>query len=220
MHFFSFVHKWWGQLLIFVLLCAGILGGLVLYSWRDGVSKDKSAVINNYVRVTDYADPSFGDIDAPIQIYEFADFGCPYCLQMAQMMPEIVEAFGGKVRWVFKDFPIVELHESSQMAAEAGQCAFAQDKFLEIYELLFSEQPDQSKDNMYYFAEKAGLDMAKFRECFDSRRYKSEVESDLREGIGLGINGTPTWVINGTKFSGVIDKQQFMVLINEALKKP
>ncbi|MEZ4516708.1 MAG: thioredoxin domain-containing protein [Chloroflexota bacterium] len=153
---------------------------------------------------------SIGDLDAPVVIVEFTDFQCPYCgRHFQQTFPEIQSNYidSGLVRYVFKDFPLTNIHPQAELAAQAARCGGEQDGYLEMHHLLFnnqqvwSGQPDAA-ETFVGFAEEAGLDADSFRSCLESAKYEDAVATDLAEGVSLGVNGTPAFFLNGYFLSG------------------
>jgi len=163
-------------------------------------------------------DPAWGPKDAAVVVQEFADFQCPYCGKFAlQTFPQIKEAYGDKVRFVFRDFPLTSLHGSAQKAAEAGQCAQDQGLFWEFHDLLFENQTALSISDLRGYAESVGADMNKFNDCLDSGRNTREVLVDMQDGAKAGVTGTPAFLINGLLLSGAQPFAQFQQAIDAAL---
>lgn len=139
--------------------------------------------------------PSLGKPDAKVTIVEFSDFQCPYCgRHFAQTMPQIQKDYidTGKVRYVFRDFPIEQLHPQSPKAHEAANCARDQGKYWEMWRQLFSHQRQLAHDDLVGDAAALGLDKAKFTQCLDSGKYAGEVQTSVNEAMRLGASGTPT----------------------------
>lgn len=160
--------------------------------------------------------PSLGPADAPITLVEFADFQCPYCRQWEQQTYQpLLEKYKGKIRFVYRDFPLTQIHPNAQPAAEAAQCANEQGKFWDFHDKLFSSE--NLGDDVYkQYAQELGLDMTKFDECYTSHKYAQAITDDANFAINLGVNSTPTFFINGlaiigaqplSSFTSVIDKE-------------
>ncbi|MBI4215747.1 MAG: DsbA family protein [Parcubacteria group bacterium] len=213
---------WQGQigilLGVFLLLFgAGFLIFFILKTPSGKALKEGKGV--SFSQITDYGDPSLGNQDAPIQVYEFSDFECPYCREASPMMERLVSKFHGLVRFVYKDFPLANIHPHAQRAAEAAQCANEQNRFWEYHDILFKRQEDLSDSKLMVYGKDAGLDMDKFQPCFESRKYKNEVESDFREGLSFGIDSTPTWFVNGHKIVGVLSEAQWGEIFTKILEE-
>lgn len=156
-------------------------------------------------------DPSLGEANAPVTIVEFSDFQCPYCARYATLVfPAIEENYinSGKVRYVFRDFPL-QFHAQAQLASEAAECANEQGKYKEMHDLLFEEQSQwsgnkQAADLVKDYAKQIGLDAAKFNSCLTANKFADEIRKDLIDGVSVGVNGTPAFFINGKLLSGAM----------------
>jgi len=163
-------------------------------------------------------DPAWGPEDATVVVQEFADFQCPYCGKFAlQTYPQIKEAYGDKIRFVFRDFPLSSIHSSAQKAAEAGQCAQDQGLFWEFHDLLFENQSAISESDLRGYAQEVGADVNKFNDCLDSGRNAREVLADMQDGAKAGVTGTPAFLINDLLLSGAQPFAQFQQAIDQAL---
>ena len=146
--------------------------------------------------------PRLGPANAPVQIVEFADYECPYCQQVNSDLKKILDQFGNQVSVVYKDFPL-PMHALAQRAAEGARCAGAQGKFWEFHDFLF----DTKKVQTSFMKEEARalkLDGARFDKCLDSGEESAVVKKDAQEGLRLGIQGTPSFFVNGHFMSGAI----------------
>jgi len=164
-----------------------------------------------------------GDEDAPVTIVEFSDYQCPFCLRYFQeTMPLVKSAYvdTGKVRYVFKDYPITSIHPQASKAAESAECAGEQEAYWEMHDRLFQGQVDDWNNNpdavnvFKSYAEELDLDTEAFNACLDSGRYTDDVATDLNEGARAGVTGTPTFFINGEKFVGAQPFQEFQTIID------
>jgi protein-disulfide isomerase len=138
--------------------------------------------------------PSRGKADAKVTMIEFSDFQCPYCgKHYRETMPKIDEEYikTGKVRYVFRDFPIDSLHPQSPKAHEAANCANEQGKYWDMWNALFSKPRQMSHDDLIARATEVGLDVPRFTQCLDSGKYTAKVNASVQEAINLGANGTP-----------------------------
>ena len=178
---------------------------------------------------TDFEDENvtvMGDPNAPVTIVEFSDYQCPFCQRhvlntMPQLKKEYIDT--GKVRYVFKDFPL-SFHKQAMPAAMAAECAGEQGKYWEMHDKLFNERnkwnenPDV-KNVMKQFAQDLGLDMEQFNQCFDSEKYKDEILADQHEGLAAGVQGTPAFFINGQFLSGAQPYEVFKQVIDKLLEE-
>jgi len=164
-------------------------------------------------------DPAKGSAAAPITIVEFSDFQCPYCARVNPTIKQVEEKYGDKVRLVFRDFPLVQIHRDAAKAAEAGECAHEQGKFWEMHDKLFANQSKLQVEAMKQTATEIGLDAEKFNQCMDSSKYAAEVQKDVDEGSRYGVTGTPAFFINGRMLSGAQPLEAFTEMIDEELAR-
>ena len=164
----------------------------------------------NPASVTPDDDPALGDPDAPVTIIEFSDFQCPYCRQFEQQaFPQIKSEYidTGKVRLVFRDFPLTQIHPNALPAAIAAECAHNQDAFWPMHDRLFNNQNawgQSSNPNEVFigYAEEIGLDVETFRQCVENRETLQEISGDFQDGVDGGVRGTPAFFIGGEMLSG------------------
>lgn len=168
------------------------------------------------VEVSADDDPSKGPADAPVTIIEFSDYQCPFCKKVEATINQIIETYGDKIRFVYRDFPL-GFHQYAQKAAEASECADEQGKFWEYHDKLFENQQAINIENMKRWARDLNLDPDKFDDCLDSGKYASEVQKDLQDGQAAGVSGTPTFFINGKKLSGAQPFSTFKAIIDAEL---
>lgn len=152
-------------------------------------------------------DPILGDKNAPVTLIEFSDYQCPFCGRFyRETLPKIKKDYieKGKVRYVFRDFPILSLHPQAQKGAEAAQCAGDQNQYWEMHDLLFENQRAMSIEDLKGYAKKLGLNMQSFKKCLDEEKYANEVRKDMQEGQTAGVQGTPSFVLGITTKDGMI----------------
>lgn len=167
--------------------------------------------------VTDGGNPFLGPKDAKVTIVEFADYQCPFCARMVPTLKEIVKKYDGKVRWVYRDFPL-DFHDQAMPAAVAASCAGQQGKYFEMHQMLFDNMQTLGADLYKKKAAELGLDAAKFEECQKDPKVREEAMADMGEGQKFGVNGTPTYFVNGRKMGGG-DVREFSRVIEEELAK-
>jgi len=154
--------------------------------------------------------PFMGDDDAAITIVDFSDYQCPYCARLstdivAQLKTNYIDI--GKVKYVFKDFPL-NFHHQALAAAMAARCAGDQDNFWEMHDVIFENQKDWSGQNLAEeifagYAEDLGLNTTSFDSCMEEQKYAKEIEKDKNEGMLNGVKGTPTLFVNGQIMRGL-----------------
>jgi protein-disulfide isomerase len=167
-------------------------------------------------------DPVKGDKNAPITIIEFSDFECPFCSRFnLQTLPQIEKEYisTGKVKLIFRNFPLTMMHPNAQIAAEAAECAHEQGKFWEFHDKIFNNQQLLSLENLKRWAGEVGLNTNKFNQCLDSGKMAKEVQKDLSEGLEYGVTGTPAFFINGKLISGALPFATFKQMLEAELAK-
>ena len=164
-------------------------------------------------------DPSRGSADAPVTIVAFSDFQCPFCQRVAPTLKRVRDAYGDRVRIVWKDFPLTSIHPQAFKAAEAAQCAREQGKFWEYHDRLFGNQQALQVESLKKYAADAGLDAAKFGSCLDTARYAERVQAQMGVGAALGVNSTPAVFINGRLLAGAQPYETFVAVIDEELER-
>lgn len=217
-----------------IVLAAVLISGTLLFaSYRNNPGSQLGAVGNNLggvgaVKVSADDDPFLGEKNAPVTIIEFSDFQCPFCRSFwKETLPLLKSNYidTGKVRFVYRDFPL-SFHPSSHLAAEAGECADEQGKFWKMHDQIFHQQDQQgqgtiqfSKADLIKAAGQIGLETAKFNQCLDSGKYKTEVDKDLADGSTAGVSGTPAFFINGRLLIGAQPFSAFQEVINRELEQ-
>ena len=164
-------------------------------------------------------DPALGAASAPVTIVEFSDFQCPFCQRVAPTLKRVRETYGDKVRIVWKDYPLTQIHPEAFKAGEAAHCAGEQGKFWEYHDRLFANQQALQVDSLKAYAADLGLDAAKFNSCLDSSKYGDRVREGVAQGTRLGVNSTPTVYINGRMLSGAHPYETFAAIIDEELSR-
>ena len=161
------------------------------------------------VKISIDDDPIIGNPDAPITIVEFSDFQCPFCARFhTQTLPSILEEYidQGKVKLVFRDFPIQSIHPNALPASVAAECANEQGKFREMHDTLFEKQNEWNKletdDALSLFSQYAAdmqIDQKSFDSCLSSGKYIPEIKNDLDDGRDYGVSGTPGFFVGNDK---------------------
>lgn len=163
-------------------------------------------------------DPQLGSPDARVTIVEFADFGCPYSRKSSFVLRSLAQQYSEDVRYIYRDFPIVELHPQAERAAEAAECANVQGKFWEYHDKLYLNQTDLSDARLIEYAREVNLDADAFANCLESGQFEAEVAEDYAAGIEAGVRGTPTFFINGNQIPGSIPEDVLDAVIQNILE--
>lgn len=164
-------------------------------------------------------DPSIGSEHAPIVIVEYLDFGCSYCNQSHEVIKKIQKQYSQEVKFIFRDFPVEALHPGAMSAAKAANCAHKQKKYVEMSDYLFSLQGQLQDVDYDIVAKHIGLDTELFQTCFNSKFTETEVLSDQKDALALGVNKTPIFFLNGSKVEGAITYDFFERIIDMTLLK-
>ena len=154
--------------------------------------------------------------NAIVTVEEFADLQCPACRGAQPLVKQIIDKYGQQIRFDFKHFPLRSIHQYTFVAAEAAECAADQGKFWEFEELAYEKQPDLNTKTPTEWAKSLGLDMELFDRCTRSHIKKSEIMADYDEGQKKGVQGTPTFFVNGKKVESKLDT--LSAAIDEASK--
>lgn len=163
--------------------------------------------------------PFRGAAEAPVTIVEFSEFQCPFCSRVQGTLKQLLERYPGKVKLVYRDFPLDSLHPKARLAAEAARCAKDQEKFWEYHDKLFTHFPQAAPDDLKQYAAQLGLDGAKFDSCLSGGVHKAAVQRDFDEGTRLGVTGTPAFFINGRVLTGAQPLEGFVRVIDEELAR-
>ncbi|HXJ20272.1 MAG TPA: thioredoxin domain-containing protein [Polyangia bacterium] len=161
--------------------------------------------------------PAKGPASAPVTLVAFSDFQCPFCSRAVPTVRQLETDYSGKIRIVFKQFPL-PFHDKAHLAAEAALAAKDQGKFWQMHDKMFANQQALDRASLERYAQELGLDMAKFKAALDSGKYKDKVDAEDREGAAVGVTGTPTFFVNGTRLVGAQPIDAFKAVIDKELK--
>ena len=161
--------------------------------------------------------PSRGPADAPVTIIEFSDYQCPFCRRAEPTLEQVLSKYEGKVRFVFRHFPLDRIHPLARGAAEASACAGDQGKFWEYHAALFADGAQLDPAGLDAAATKVGLDPAAFKACIDGHKMQALVDADVKAGEDAGVTGTPAFFINGIPLRGALPAEEFHKVIDEEL---
>jgi protein-disulfide isomerase/rhodanese-related sulfurtransferase len=158
-----------------------------------------------------------GNPDAPVTVVEFGDFECPVCGREEPVAQAIRTKYGNQIRFVFRQFPLIHSHPFAERMAEASECAAEQGKFWEAVEKIYAHQDDLSEEALRRDAAEISLDPARFNQCMTTGAEAARVDRDRKDGLALGVVGTPTFFIGRQVASGVPDLDELSRMIDQEL---
>jgi NhaA family Na+:H+ antiporter len=158
-----------------------------------------------------------GPAGAQVTLVEYGDYECPHCRQVAPIIEQVQERFGGRLRYVFRHLPIATVHPNAQLAAEAAEAAAAQGKFWEMHDRLLEHTGPLDRQQLVRFAEELDLDLERFEREMDEHVYAGRVREDFLSGVRSGANGTPAFFLNGVRYDGPWDLDSLIAEIEKPL---
>ncbi len=158
-----------------------------------------------------------GNPDAPVKVFEFSDFQCPYCQRFHVTMHRLVEEYDGQVAWIFKHFPISS-HPLAYPGALATECAGEQGKFWEMSDKIY-EDKNLNQESFAQFAEEMNLNMDQYNSCIEEERHKEKIASDYNLGVESGVRGTPTNFVNNQAVPGAVPYENMVEIVENILNK-
>lgn len=159
-----------------------------------------------------------GVIDAQVTLVEYGDYQCPYCGEAYPIVKRLQKKMDGDLLFVFRNFPLTEIHPHALAAACAGEAAGLQGRFWEMHDLLYENQARLEDENLIAFARKLKLDVERFRRDLSSNDVTTKLEADFSGGIRSGVNGTPTFYINGVRHDGSYEYEHLLAALQEQLE--
>jgi protein-disulfide isomerase len=158
--------------------------------------------MSRLIRAVDALDWAKGPADAPVTLVEYGDFECPHCAKAWVELQQLERLLEDDLRFVFRHFPLSQLHPHAMLAAEAAEAAGAQGAFWAMHDALFSNQRELEAPALLRYAGQLGLDLVGFGNDLQAHRFRGKVRRDFLEGVRSGVNGTPTLFINGRRYDG------------------
>lgn len=155
--------------------------------------------------VSERRDHIRGSHHAAVTLVEYGDYECPYCGQAHPILQELMDQLGERVRLVFRNFPLAQMHPHAQRAAEAAEAAAAQGRFWEMHDTLYENQGALADEDLVAYAEEVGLNVEQFQVELAQGVYAARVREDFLGGVRSGVNGTPTFFVNGRRHDGAFD---------------
>lgn len=203
-----------GWILTTVIIVGGIAGLVFLSGGPTGSGGNVPAVTTD--------DHLQGPATAPAVVVTYSDFQCPACSAYEPVLKGLKTEFGEKLTIVYRHFPLKTIHKYAEAAARASEAANLQGKFWEMHDLLYDRQRSWSvatniNETLAGYAKELGLDTEKFATDYTGSAVKARVDRDVNDGLGLGVNSTPSFYLNGTKISNPNSQEAFSKLIQEKI---
>jgi len=165
-------------------------------------------------------DHAQGPADAPVTLVEYGDYECPYCGMAYPILKQVQAHFGDRLRFVFRNFPLENVHPHAQHAAEAAEAAADQGKFWEMHDRIFEHQKRLRDEDLRAYAADEGLDADRFAVDLAGHTFAARVREDFMSGVRSGVNGTPTFFVNGVRHDGPWDAEDLIAAVERALGEP
>jgi len=157
-----------------------------------------------------------GPPDAPLTLVEYGDYECPYCGAAYPIVKEAQSRLGQRLRFVFRNFPIATSHPHAEQAAEAAEAAAAQGEFWPMHDLLYENQKRLRDEDLVSYARQLGLDLGRFEQELTAHVHAARVHEDFMSGVRSGVNGTPTFYVNGHRHDDSYDADTLIAALERA----
>jgi protein-disulfide isomerase len=157
-----------------------------------------------------------GPADAAVTLVEYGDYECPYCGAAYPIVKEVQARMGDRLRFVFRNFPITTSHPHAEQAAEAAESAAAQERFWEMHDVLYENQRHLEDEDLRAYAEQVGLDVERFGKELAEHVHAARVREDFMSGVRSGVNGTPTFYINGLRHDDSYELETLLAALESA----
>lgn len=206
------------RIALWLTVIAGIAAAIfIMFKLVDDYSP--SQLTDNSVSESDWVK---GNREARVVLIEYGDFQCAACANYFPTIERLIKEFGDEIAFVYRHFPLKQNHKNAELAAWVAEAAGKQNKFWEMYDILFANQAKWSnqKDaeaNFIKYAESLNLNIEQFQNDLNSKEVKNKVENDFQSGLGSGINSTPTFFLNGQKIRNPRTYDEFRNIINQAI---
>jgi protein-disulfide isomerase len=162
-------------------------------------------------------DHAEGSEDAPLTLVEFGDYQCPYCGEAHPVVKRLQRHFGKRLRFIFRNFPLTQAHPYALVAAEAAEAAALQGKFWQMHNFIYEHQEGLEPDVLPGWAQQVGLDLEAFGRAIKQEKMSERIKEDRTSGIRSGVNGTPCFFINGSRYDGDADYESLKATLDEQL---
>jgi protein-disulfide isomerase len=152
---------------------------------------------------------------APVTLVEYGDYECPHCGAAYPIIKAVQKKLGPKLRFVFRNFPLSNMHPFAELAAESAEAAGAQEKFWQMHDAIYENQDSLGEEMLEELAKELKLDTNRFNSDINTRKYKERVRKDFMGGVKSGVNGTPSIFINGERFDESLDEETLIAFIRQ-----
>ena len=164
-------------------------------------------------------DHTEGPVKAPLTLVEYGDYQCPYCGAAYPVIKRLQREFGKRLRFAFRNFPLTQSHPYALIAAETAEAAALQGKYWEMHDLIYERQEDLGPESLRAWAEEIGLSLEEFGAALRQGDIAKRIKEDRASGIRSGVNGTPTFFINGSRYDGVPEDELLRASLEEELTR-
>ena len=209
---------------VWIVIGVGTAVVAALFAWNwflnKGTAGDALQDAASILTITD-TDWTKGNPDASVVLIEYSDFECPACAAYYPVVKRLVEEYGDRVMFVYRHFPLTNIHHEALSAAFAAEAAGAQGKFWEMHDMLFERQGEwagtaNATEVLFVFAEELSLDMERFANDTDDKTILNNIERSYKDGFSIGVNGTPTFFLNGTRITNPQSYEAFKTVVESA----
>jgi protein-disulfide isomerase len=166
--------------------------------------------------VTEERDHIQGPADAPVTLVEYGDYQCPYCGAAYPIIKEVQARMGERLRFVFRNFPITTSHPNAEQAAEVAEAAATQGRFWQMHDLLYENQKRLRDPDLRAYAEQLGLEIEQLDQELAEHVHAARVREDFMSGVRSGVNGTPTFYVNGARHDDSYDLETLLAVLERA----
>ncbi len=164
-------------------------------------------------------DHSIGPKNAPLELVEYGDYECPFCRRARGVTQQLTEELGDDLLYVFRNFPLAEIHPHAMNAAKAAEAAGLQGQFWEMHDMLFENQENLDDESLLSYATAHGLDPRQFVRDMNNSKVEKRILSDFQGGARSGVNGTPAFFINGFRYDGDWSYDSLSSVLTRLLRK-
>ncbi|MDB5222846.1 MAG: DsbA family protein [Chitinophagaceae bacterium] len=158
-----------------------------------------------------------GKATAPLELVEYGDYQCLHCGHAYPIIKNVQRSLGADLKFVFRNFPLAEAHPDAFNAAVAAETAGLQHKFWEMHDIIFENQEALDSESLFLYARSIGLDLERFKNDIQKNTVTEKVEIDFESGVRSGVNGTPSFFINGKKYNGDWEEDVFIQYLKSQL---